>query len=493
MSYSPFTIANVAPTSLSLTSGESVFDLVQNGWNNAQLYADAAVTNANIFLTRLTDLAALVADLPTVSGGIGVVDQAISDLTIPDEPVRLGIPMAPTSQSTDFEWSEPDVPYSPLLIAMRSQLVTWVGGASTGLHETVEARLWERLRNREHVAAQRGIETATRQAAARGWRRPPGAMFVEIDRAVQDQRIAVSGGSREIAIKQADLEQTNRQFAFKQGWEIEGGLLKFIGDSRIRSFEAAKFMASLVNETYKVHVEAYRAEIGAVADLFKAEGDVFASIVNGRSSLVRAQADVYKAKAEVVQIEATTRIEAAKANIQVMVQKFSVMAEAIKAGAQVSAQIAASALSAVNLSGGVSGSASYSNAISNSMARSESNSYSATFSNAESQSYSYSYDMTKATMSLSKVESHSFDETKSNLSNSHSETYSYSSDLTKGTESRSHVVSESTDHSRGVQTSSHSDNFNTSISTTNNTSQSTNENTNHSDSISTSISTIITQ
>lgn len=491
----PFVIADVEPNPLSLASGNSVFDLVSDGWNNAQLYADAAVTNANIFLTRLSDLAAQIADLPTVDGGIGAVDQRIDDLVIPDEPTMLALPSVPTTPGTEFSWTEPDLLHSTLLTAMRSQLLTWVQGASTGLDATVEARLWERMRNREHVGAQRAVENATRQAAARGWRRPPGAMFVEIDRALQDQRVAVSGGNREVAIKQAELEQANRQFAFKLGWDVEGGLLKFIGESRQRSLEAAKFMSQLVNEVFKVHVEAYRAEIGAVADLFKAEADVFSSIITGRSTMVRAQADVYKAKAEVVQIEATTRIEAAKANIAVMIQKFTLLSEAIKAGAQVSAQIAASALSAVNLSGGVSAGASYSNSVSNSSSRSESNSYSNSVADSDSRSYSYSYDMTKGIMSLSKSENHSYDQTKGimSLSRSESEAYSYSSDLTKSVTSNSHVISESSDLTRGVTTSSRSDNNTLSRSYSDNNSVSQNTNVSTSASVSASVSSNVTK
>lgn len=346
----PITIADAGPK----ITGE-VLDLVGRGWSTAQAYAASAVANANGYLTRLSDLAYTLSDVDRVTAEMGTPTQEISELIEPDTPDIGTLPDSPTIGEASFAWTE-DIFSSELLTAMRSQLLTWVNGASTGLAPAVEARLWDRARAREHVAAQKIAVGVIAKAAGRGWRRPPGAMFVQLDMAAQEERNALSGASREIAIKQAELEQTNRQFAFTKGWDVEGGMQRYIGESQARSLDAAKFLATLTNDVYRLHIEKYVADVKSITDIYKTRGDVFQSIISGRSDQVKAQAEVFKTQAEFFEAQATVQIEAAKANIQVLIQKVTMIADVIKAGAQVSAQLAASSLSAVNLHGGISAS-----------------------------------------------------------------------------------------------------------------------------------------
>jgi hypothetical protein len=61
--------------------------------------------------------------------------------------------------------------------------------------------------------------------------------------------------------------------------------------------------------------------------------------------------EVIKADTELAVATGNLRIEAAKANIANLMQEINYLVEAIKGGAQVAAQLAAAALSSVNLSG----------------------------------------------------------------------------------------------------------------------------------------------
>ena len=64
--------------------------------------------------------------------------------------------------------------------------------------------------------ARKAIDNAMMQAAARGFQRPPGSMFIDIGRALQDERVALSGASREIAIKQAERDDRIVAIKFSQ-------------------------------------------------------------------------------------------------------------------------------------------------------------------------------------------------------------------------------------------------------------------------------------
>lgn len=455
-------IAN-APQRYDVQAGSaSVYNLVTNGWNNAQAYANEAVNRAFEYLTNLQQLADVVSNLPTVDATIGVVDQVIDALVLPDPPGDITtLPDQPVANIPQFQWGE-GLYDSALMDGLRTRLLGWIAfGPSTGLTPAVEGQLWERARAREHVATSKRITSATSAWAARGWRRPPGALASEIGMALHDEQVALSGASREIMIKAAELEQSNLQFSFSKGIEIENIATRQHSEMQTRALDAAKSAVTIVAEVYKAHIDAYRAQIGAIVDLFKGRADVFRAVVDGRSGAVRAQADVYKAKAEVVQIEAKTKIEVAQANLQTLVQKVTLIGDAIKAGAQMSAQIAASALSAVNLSGGVSASVGQSHSLNDSI--SYNNSVSASTSTAVSASTSRSVNVSTGHNTSQSVSQSTNASTSSITSNSLSQSVSQSASISNSTSnstSNSAVTSNSVSHS-----TSKNDNNNRSTST----------------------------
>ena len=438
---------------------------------------------------------------------------------------------------------------SDLLSALKARLLECVNGASTGIAAAVEDAIWQRGRDREAGALLRKARDVIRGFAARGFSRPPGAMQValaEASQAAMDGDVALS---RDVMVKQAELEQSNRQFAFQQAWQVESGLISYASQIAQRAFESAKFaldfgievfkaqimgysasvegfkaralvfetelkaelahlevfkaqieaqklvgelnlqtveiykariaalqgrveifkaqvqaaaVAGEVNKTivdafvgkvqgykatveaksaeyegyatrikaevakadvFKAQSEAYRGEvegfkalveakalevnseiktkIEAPMDLFKArtevyrsgvsaeaerlraisgvyqvDGQVYASNVGAQANRAQAEATIYKAEADVNVSAAQIAIEAAKANVAKMVQQVSLLSESIRAGAQVSAQLAAAALSAVNLSGGISTNEGFSHSDSNSTSDSHSNNFS---------------------------------------------------------------------------------------------------------------------
>lgn len=502
-------------------------------------------------------------------------------LAIPDAPDLVGInlPSVPVLNLPTFSATVPEAPLAPdvgtfsfaetqytstLLEALKARLLEWVNGAATGIAAAVEQAIWNRAREREALNASRKVREVSREFARRGFSKPQGALSVALNDALQELQNRDAELSRDVAIKQAELEQSNRRFAFEQAWQVESGLISYSNQIAQRAFEAAKFALSIAVEVYQArvaqfdaevkafgvradafrvelqaelaHLEVFRAEIEAQKlvgeinqqqvevyrallegvkaridvyrteveaanvmaavnrtvieaygarvgayealvkakaaeydgyatrvkaevskvdvfraqadayrsqvegftalvnaraqekaielkikqeapiDLFKARTEAFRSLVGAEGERVRAEASAYQADADVyrstvqalssradaeatlfkaesdVQVaEGNLRIEAAKANIQKLMQQVTLLSESVRAGAQVSAQLAAAALSAVNLSGGISSSDSFNASVSENTSTSTATSTSTNANTSDSTSTSTSY------------------------------------------------------------------------------------------------------
>lgn len=643
-----------------MSQSNNATNLVQDGWNNAKLYASTAVADSKSFLNALQAQATTVSSIGTLSGTLGTVSKTIGAYaapavpalpsnsgfvaqTAPVEPIftaitvldpgtaptftatapavalptvpaalsataptapslpAIAIPTAPTVSlpvaptllgitvptaallslptftqilpgsplAADYIFSFADTAYtSTLLDALRTRLQEWVSGAATGLAPAVEQALWERGRARETANASRKMKEAVRAFAMRGFAKPPGMLAVELAEATQAAQDAGSTLSRDISIKQAELEQENRKFAFEQAFKVEAELVTYQNQISQRAFDAAKhaqqvgidiaqqniarftadvqaysakvdqwkgaiqseltklekyrsdlegqrligtmndqavqiyatriaaakttidiFKAQVdavnaqagINKTqiesfsaqvgayaetvrakaaeydgyatrvraevskvdvFKAQADAYRSQadgfktlvdakvaakgmeirlgrdvpldlfktrtevyrsavaaeasrVGAVVDVFDKQAQVYSSQVQGQVGRMGAEAEAYRSEVQYQQASADVKIEVAKANVAAMTQKIGLLIDATKAGAQVTAQMAASALSAVNLSGSISdsmntsNSAGYSWGDSNSTTTGTSTTTSTGTSTSTSHNYSY--------------------------------------------------------------------------------------------------------
>ena len=503
--------------------------------------APGALTTSVPLAPTLTDVltpASPTIILPDVPTLLGVNIPAVPMLNMPAFSALLAV--APTAPANTFGFAEATYT-STLLTSLRTQLQTWVTGAATGISPAVEQAIWDRGRAREVVASARKVQEAFRNFAQRGFSKPAGSLAVEVQEAIQEAQNNDVTASREVMVKQADLEQTNRRFAFEQAFKVESELITYQNNIATRAFETAKytqqvaldlFVASVqrytadvqaygtqaqvfktlidaelsklevykttlegqkligelnvqsvdiykaritaamslveifkaqieaanltlqgnkvridgfaaqvtaydstvkakaseyqgfatmvqaevakielfkgqaeayssqvngfkaaveaavaeknieieVNqkvpldvfkartEIFRVGVEAEASRVGALTKVYEANAQVFGATVQGETARVGAQVNVFKAQSDVAVSEGQLRIEAAKANIQTLIQQVTLLVESVKAGAQVSAQLAASALSAVNLSGQIGDHVSYSASISSSNA-----------------------------------------------------------------------------------------------------------------------------
>jgi hypothetical protein len=222
---------------------------------------------------------ALTASVPLAPSISDAATPNAPTIVLPDAPSMLGItiPLAPALNIPDFSATLAAAPAAPantfafaetaytdtLLQSLQNNLNIWVNGAHTGLDPVVEAAIWERGRARENLALGRKMLDAYRNFASRGFSKPPGVLSIELERAGQDTVNTLSDQSRDVMIKQADLEQTNRRFAFETATKVESELLTYNNLIAQRAFDAAKFVQQVALDIFNGQVQEYNAQVQA--------------------------------------------------------------------------------------------------------------------------------------------------------------------------------------------------------------------------------------
>lgn len=343
----------------SISAGAApVVGLVVGGWGSAQGYASGAYEAAVDFLSRLRNAALeLQSNIPANPINVSDPDQVITPFVKPTAP---GAPVG------TFAFSEPEY-FSELLTNIQTQLDSWLTDIATGLPPAVEQALWERARVRENTNLLLGLDTAYREAASKGFKIPTGALFARVDAAVQETTDKNSALSRDISIKQAELEQNNKHFAIENSVKLEAILIEYNNTVAQRAFEVAK------------------ATLDAAVSLYEARAKVFEAEVAGESARVSAEVEIYKAQSATIIGFAGLEIDFVRAQIGALQAATGAIIEAMRSGAATAAQLAAAALSAVNLSGSIS--AADQNSTSASTQFSNSNQTSTSASNSTTHNY----------------------------------------------------------------------------------------------------------
>jgi hypothetical protein len=260
-----------------------------------------------------------------------------------DLPLFEGVDAAaPAAISPTFSYAE-SAYTSEMLERLRAGFTELLERQATGIIANVEAALWERDRARNDAV---GTSLDQGLMASRFPMRP---LMERVARAMagqvrQDWNCSVE---RDIAIKRAELQQSNRRFAFQITQQFEAMLLDAHDQLQARSYEAARFMQEAAIRIYNSIVRAFSVEVqqfGARAEVFRAELDgelakieVYKAELEGQSivsDINRAQVEVYKAQIAGVLTAVEvyrTQVNAAKAIVDANMTRVSAFGEAIQA------------------------------------------------------------------------------------------------------------------------------------------------------------------
>lgn len=169
----------------------------------------------------------------------------------------------------------------------------------TGLNPAVEKAIWDRGRDREAKSLADGLAEVDRMASL-GYQLPPGP-WLDARIKLQTEFAAQSYGySREVMIKQAELEQDNLKSSLSQAIDLEGKLIDQYNQIEQRVLEGVKYATQAGIETYNAKVEAYKAYVSA----YQTKIAIYEAQIKGELAKVQAYqsaVEAERAKAEINQ------------------------------------------------------------------------------------------------------------------------------------------------------------------------------------------------
>lgn len=199
---------------------------------------------------------------------------------------------------------------SQLLDSLKALLNARIHGG-TGLDPVVEQQIWDRARDRETQIALAREQEVLRGAEALGFPLPSGVMAGQLADARREYHDKLSGLSRDISIKQAELEQENVKNSIQAALQLESTLLDDCYKLEMLAFEAAKAAAdnaiqanNAAIEHFKALLTGYQAYASAYDTVIKAElnkVEVFKSLLAAeetKAGINKSLVERYKAEIE---------------------------------------------------------------------------------------------------------------------------------------------------------------------------------------------------
>jgi hypothetical protein len=219
---------------------------------------------------------------------------ALHDITLPSF-VESTIPEL-TATLPDFTEASPYIPEvttqdivnDSLYYTIKDKLEDNILNGGTMLNPTVEADIWNRDRERREQALRDAVDSLTAKWSKMGWSLPDGLL--------QGGLIAISNEymnkdldhSRDIAIKQAEMEQVGMFKSLELGGAFENTVVSSMNEFAKRRLEAVKINSEIILNTFKEKVNLYNV------NLEKFKTDVAAWKTRIEAQMIRVE--VYKAQ-----------------------------------------------------------------------------------------------------------------------------------------------------------------------------------------------------
>lgn len=238
----------------------------------------------------------------------------------------LDLPAAPDDTVPELTLVAPSIrEYTPgagytssLLTALKATLEDRIVNGGTGLAPDVEQAIWDRGREREVRQFQDQLDELERLAGM-GFALPTG-IYLDARLKLQTEAAAqIVGHSREVMIKQAELEQQNVQRALELAINLEGKLMDYTNAVEQRIFESCRYATEAGISIYNARVQTYSAYL----DAYKTKIEIYKARIQGELAKVDAyktEIEAERAKAEVNSAlvdQYKAQIQAALANVDV--------------------------------------------------------------------------------------------------------------------------------------------------------------------------------
>jgi hypothetical protein len=241
-------------------------------------------------------------EMPTLSVTLPAAPDLLSLSVVPFD--GMDIPVV-DFEIPEMEIAEPSIrEYTPgaaytsaLLSALQTSLQDRIENGGTGLNPDVENAIWDRGRERE-ARSQREALDRLDQMEELGFTFPPGFYLDARLKIITETDYAERGLSREIMIKQAELEQANVQHALTTANALEGQLINYSNAVEQRLFESCKYATEAGIAIYNAKVQGY----AALVDAYRGRVQIYEAQIRAEIAKVdayRAQIEAEKAKADI--------------------------------------------------------------------------------------------------------------------------------------------------------------------------------------------------
>jgi hypothetical protein len=183
-----------------------------------------------------------------------------------------------------------NAPHDTLLQAVRDKLLSNIQNGGTMLDPTVEDDIWDRDKERNEQALRDAMDKITTQWAKLNWGLPDGLLAGQILAINNEYMNKDLDRSREIAVKQADLEHQGMFKSLEMGISLEKIIMDSYNEYAKRALDASKSTADITISIFKERINKFNALLGA----YKTDVEAF----KGRIDAEVSRANVYKTQIE---------------------------------------------------------------------------------------------------------------------------------------------------------------------------------------------------
>ena len=227
-----------------------------------------------------------------------------------------------------------------------------------GIDPNDETLMWERMRDRESINANLGIEEIKRQFGAYGMPIPQGALLEAFEVFLAKAQDVISTAGRDITIKRADLYRTAREFAINKGIELGKEQLG-ITDMRVKALVSAadaQYNAlKLEIENHKEQLLLFESQMKRIFDeqnlltsVYKIDIEAWIGRINAMINANEAITRQSLNQIEADRLTLDSRVEHAKAQIMAFNAEVNIRTAALSGIVSVLSNKVAGALSSVN-------------------------------------------------------------------------------------------------------------------------------------------------
>jgi len=229
-------------------------------------------------------------DPATLGALLGITLPTVPTIEFPTINITPPVYSITAPKSWDFNISDIAITDNPMVQAILSRLASNITYGGTGLTATIEDAIWNRDLERMEQQLQDSTDKLTSMWAKKGFSLPDGLLansLSDIQKEYMNKRI---DRSREIAIKQAELEQTNIFKSMELGINLSSQLIDMLIKFEELVLRSQEDTAKFANEYIDLQIKTYNS----LLDAYKTTAQVQEILI--RANL--AKVDLYKAELE---------------------------------------------------------------------------------------------------------------------------------------------------------------------------------------------------